>query len=90
MYRLIVESLLGLEREGQTMRFSPCLPDDWQAFKVRYRYRDTVYHMAIFRRHTGDGEASVTLDGVRQHSLTIPLVDDHRDHSVEAKLDFGA
>jgi len=90
MYRLIVESLLGLEREGKTMRISPCLPAAWQGFKVHYRYRETVYHIAVLRRVAAEGEASVTVDGVKQHGTVIALVDDHREHSVEVRLDLGA
>ena len=32
MYRLIVESLLGLRLEIDRLSFTPCLPPDWQSF----------------------------------------------------------
>ncbi|HEX5102885.1 MAG TPA: cyclic beta 1-2 glucan synthetase, partial [Pirellulaceae bacterium] len=41
MYRLIVESLLGLHLQVDKLRFAPCLPDDWTEFKIHYRYRET-------------------------------------------------
>ncbi|MDH5580130.1 MAG: cyclic beta 1-2 glucan synthetase, partial [Betaproteobacteria bacterium] len=47
MYRLIVESLLGLSREADRLRFTPCLPADWEAFTMRYRYGETVYEIAV-------------------------------------------
>ncbi len=47
MYRLIVESLLGLRLEVDKLRFAPCLPPDWKGFKLHYRYRETVYHIAV-------------------------------------------
>ncbi len=87
MYRLIVESLLGLGLEGETLRLAPCLPGDWQAFKLHYRYRETVYHIAVSRMRPGDGDSGVTVDGVRQHGRVISLVDDHREHSVEVRFD---
>ena len=49
MYRLIVESLLGLRLEVDKLHFAPCLPADWKAFKVHYRYRGTVYHIAVLQ-----------------------------------------
>ncbi|MFN0317602.1 MAG: GH36-type glycosyl hydrolase domain-containing protein [Burkholderiales bacterium] len=85
MYRLILESLLGLRLEGATMRFAPCLPEDWTAFKVHYRYRETHYHIAVLR--SGKAEACVTVDGIKQQDGRIPLVDDHLEHAVEVKLD---
>ncbi len=83
MYRLIVESLLGVRLEVDKLRFAPCLPSDWKAFKMHYRYRETVYHIAVLQPQTGNGEMSVTVDGVEQPDKAVPLVDDHREHSVE-------
>ena len=86
MYRLIVESLLGLRLGVDRLRFAPCLPADWKAFKVHYRYRETVYHIAILHTRDGDGETSVTVDGVEQHDKAIPLVDDRQEHAVEVRI----
>jgi cellobiose phosphorylase len=90
MYRLILESLLGLRREGDKLRFAPCLPADWELFEVHYRYRETLYHISV-RQITvpqpGDGSmASVTVDGVEQPDNAIPLLDDRREHSVEVRI----
>ena len=86
MYRLIVESLLGLRLEVDRLRFAPCLPADWKAFKVHYRYRETVYHITVLQTAAGDGERRVTVDGVEQHDQAIPLVDDRREHMVEVSV----
>jgi cellobiose phosphorylase len=86
MYRLIVESLLGLRLEVDKLRFVPCLPADWEAFKVHYRYEETFYHIAVLHTRAGNGEMSVTVDGVEQHDGAIPLVDDRQEHYVEVKL----
>src|SRR3990172_9609023 len=47
MYRLILESLLGLRLAVDKLNFAPCLPIGWQAFQVHYRYRETLYHIAV-------------------------------------------
>ena len=86
MYRLIVESLLGLRLEVDRLSFAPLLPADWKGFTVHYRYRETVYHIAVLRRQVGDGATGVTVDGVPQPDETIPLVDDHQEHSVEVRI----
>jgi cellobiose phosphorylase len=84
LYRLIVESLLGLRREGEILRFEPCLPGEWESFKVHYRYRETVYHIVV--RQAGGGTAGLTVDGVELAGIAIPLVDDRREHAVEVRL----
>jgi cellobiose phosphorylase len=86
MYRLILESLLGLRLEGDKLRFAPCLPVDWKAFKVHYRYRETVYHIDVLQTHDDNGETSVTVDGVGRHDKAIQLVDDGQEHSVEVRI----
>ena len=83
MYRLIIESLLGLRLDVDKLYFAPCIPSTWDGFKLHYRYRETVYHIAIDRAVDGNTEASVTLDGVRQNGTFVRLVDDHKEHVVE-------
>jgi cellobiose phosphorylase len=85
MYRLIVESLLGLRIETDRLRFEPCLPREWEAFTVHYRFRETFYHITVLQtRETS--EASVLVDGVEQSNRTIPLVDDRQDHAVTVRI----
>jgi cellobiose phosphorylase len=86
MYRLIVESLLGLRLTVDRLSFAPLLPADWEGFTVHYRYRETVYHIAVLRREVGDGATSVTVDGVEQPDTAISLVDDHQEHAVEVRI----
>jgi cellobiose phosphorylase len=86
MYRLIVESLLGLRLEVDKLHVAPCLPADWEAFKVHYRYRETVYHIDVLQTREDKGVASVTVDGVEQVDDSIPLVDDRKEHKAEVRI----
>ena len=86
MYRLIVESLLGVTLESDRLRFTPCLPADWTGFTMRYRYRETTYDIAI-RQTLADADAGirptrVTVDGVVQADGSVHLVDDRAAHQV--------
>ncbi len=92
MYRLAVETLIGLRLEVNKLRLAPLIPEDWESCKVHYRYRETFYHITISR--VGKGPEPVvraTLDGVEleeegRGEATIPLLDDRRDHYVEVEL----
>jgi cellobiose phosphorylase len=90
MYRLVVESLLGLRLEVDRLHFAACLPAEWTEFKLRYRYRETYYHITVLRPDVeGDEEidrSSVTIDGVTQDGTFIVLVDDRREHRVEVRV----
>ena len=82
MYRLIVESLLGLRLKVDRLHINPCIPADWGGFTIHYRYRETIYHIKVVQA-AGEGTTRVTVDGVGQEDKWIALVDDHTDHNVE-------
>jgi cellobiose phosphorylase len=96
MYRLIVESLLGLSLADNRLRFTPCLPAQWTAFTMRYRYHATDYDIAV--RQTvagadagagagaGASTTSVTVDGVAQPDASVHLVDDRAAHRVVVEV----
>lgn len=90
MYRLIVESLLGLQREGEILHVAPCLPADWKGFTLHYRYRETLYHITVVQDSCRNGGTGVSVDGVEQPGEAIPLVDDRQEHSVEVKIQAAA
>jgi cellobiose phosphorylase len=86
MYRLITESLLGLALEGDRLSIHACLPPDWPGFTMRYRYRETLYRIAVLQLSAGNTGTRVILDGVEQNDETIPLVDDGKEHAVEVSV----
>jgi len=90
MYRLIVESLLGLRLEVDNLYIEPCLPAEWEGFTVHYRYRETVYHIKVVQGRTGEDGGSVTVDGVVQRERRIPLVDDRHEHFVDVVVFSGS
>jgi cellobiose phosphorylase len=89
MYRLILESLLGLRLEVDRLSVTPCIPVDWTEFKVHYRYRDTMYHITVLQTCDPDREMRVTTDGVERSERTIHLVDDRQEHSVVVAIPIG-
>jgi cyclic beta-1,2-glucan synthetase len=88
MYRLTVETFLGVYLEVDRLRITPCIPAHWQLYKIHYRYRETCYHITVKRIDGNENqEALVTLDGIMvEEAGIIPLVDDRRDHHVEVML----
>ncbi len=101
MYRLAVETLLGLHLEVDRLRMEPRVPKTWDSFKIYYRYRETHYDIKFTRTAGGTGRrrgagvqsvSRVTLDGKELQTTaatkgTLPLVDDRRDHYVT--VEFG-
>jgi cellobiose phosphorylase len=87
MYRFLIESLLGLNLEGDQLRLTPRLPQSWTTATLHYRYRQTPYHFTLTRLAADlPGASQITLDGQDLAGKTIPLRDDGRDHAVEMKI----
>ena len=76
MYRLTLETLLGVSIEDNQLRIAPCVPAHWQNYKIHYRYRDTVYHINI---HCNNNQMA-------KREKLIPLVNDQSEHFIQ--IDF--
>jgi cellobiose phosphorylase len=86
MYRLIVESILGLRLEADKLHMAPCIPAHWASFKMNYRYRETFYYITVRQTQAADGVILLTVDDIERHDLVIPLVDDRQKHKVDLRI----
>jgi cyclic beta-1,2-glucan synthetase len=87
MYRLTVETLLGLQLEVDHLRIAPCVPAAWDSYRIHYRYRATCYHITVKRVGNAASEVlRVRVDGAGRPDARIPLVDDRKEHFVEVDL----
>ena len=86
MYRLVIESLLGLQLEinmdGAQLHVRPCIPADWQGYTVAYRFRAALYRLSVEQADV----AEVSVDGVVYAGHTVALVDDGGTHEVRVRL----
>ncbi|MDD4099390.1 MAG: hypothetical protein PHC30_11525, partial [Lentisphaeria bacterium] len=87
MYRLLVESLLGVRLEADRLRLNPCLPHVWPSFTLHYRHRETFYHITVARAEKElPRQAVVTIDGREQPDAVVQLVDDRQAHNVKVEV----
>jgi cellobiose phosphorylase len=82
MYRLILESLLGLTRHADSLTLAPRIPAEWPGYTLNYRFGGSMYTIAIER----GGVAGLTVDGAMQSGGEIKLIDDGQPHTVELRL----
>jgi cyclic beta-1,2-glucan synthetase len=85
-YRLLVETLLGVNRRGDELHLAPRLPKAWDKVKVHYRFGRTVYHITYVRAPGTTGQANGLLDGQALEGAILPLKDDQREHWVELPI----
>jgi cyclic beta-1,2-glucan synthetase len=88
MYRLGLEAILGVQREGDLLHINPSIPKKWQSYEILYRYGKTIYHIQVENNPDGEIQQKVhlTLDEKPLATNAIPLVDDAREHAVKLFL----
>jgi len=87
MYRLGLESILGLRRRGRRFSVAPCIPSAWEGYRLRWRHGRSTYEITVEnpkRRNRGVAEA--LLDGTRVDPGAIPLVDDGAVHRLRVVM----
>jgi cyclic beta-1,2-glucan synthetase len=83
MYRLGIEAILGVSKQGNTLKIDPCIPKVWPGFKVTYCFGAACYLISVENpERVNRGIVQVLLDGRIMHDNLIPLVDDGRQHDV--------
>jgi cyclic beta-1,2-glucan synthetase len=94
LYRLGVERILGLNREGDFLRIQPCIPAAWEGFRARLRFGSATYEVRVENTEpAGPGGAGsrsrvrqATLDGRDVPADRVPLSDDGRTHEVLVRM----
>jgi cyclic beta-1,2-glucan synthetase len=78
MYRLLVETFMGIRVSADRLWFEPRLPSKWSAFKLHYRYCETFYHITM----EPSTDRQVIVDGVPSPDGVIHMINDQREHQV--------
>jgi len=91
MYRLILESLLGVRRQADRLFIEPLLPAGWDGFVVHYTYYQSVYHLRVRRQAGAAGAGKMALVGVVRDGNRLPtgpivLDNDGKEHQIELEV----
>jgi cellobiose phosphorylase len=89
MFRLIVESLLGLtlrfDQGEARLHIDPLLPPKWDGFRFVYRHRETHHDVTITRK-SGTKGVVIRVDDHLEDTPYLRLRDDAERHPVEVDV----
>jgi cyclic beta-1,2-glucan synthetase len=86
-YRVTIEALLGIKREGQWLRIEPCVPAGWPGYKVTVRVDGAEYAIDVDNRGGAGGEVvSVAVDGHLAPDGRVRLEPGSGQHTVRVVL----
>src|SRR5882757_1794538 len=86
-YRVWLEEILGFQRRDDNLTINPVIPKDWSGFRLRYRFQNTTYRIAVENPdHYSRGVILMELDGVSAAEKAVRLSDDGLSHEVRVIL----
>ena len=74
MYRITLEHVLGIRREGKCLRIDPCIPTHWKSFDVTIKFGESVYEVRVVNpRGVSRGVQLIHVDGrgVPEHQIAL-------------------
>ncbi len=83
MYQLLMESFIGLKKEGDTLHFKPCLPAQWTMVKITYRFKETTYNIQLVQEGSARGITKISVDGNMQNNDVLEMINDGAVHEVK-------
>ena len=78
-YYVAITEILGMKKEGNTLRFKPSVPKSWKSFEVEYKYIDTLYKIKFNYNSKAEG---IIVDGDKIAKNYVTLKNDKRIHAV--------
>ncbi|HHT96582.1 MAG TPA: glycosyl transferase [Clostridiales bacterium] len=83
----ISQYILGVKPEYEGLMIDPCIPKDWDEYKVTREFRGTTYEIEVKNpNNVSKGIASLTVDGKTIEGNIIPHMENDKVHKVEVVL----
>jgi cellobiose phosphorylase len=80
----ITQYILGVRPEYDGLRVDPCIPKDWDGFKMQRKFRGATYQLIIKNPdHVSKGVKELIINGESTVSNVIPLLEKGKSHTVE-------
>lgn len=87
MWKVAIDWILGVRAEIRGLLVDPCIPSDWDSFKVTRRFRKATYEIEVENPdHVCQGVREVYIDGSRYHSHLLPVFPAGETHSIKVTL----
>ena len=86
-YHALTEHILGIKPDYDGLRIAPCIPQDWDGYRVTRTFRGSTYRISVSNPdHVGSGVRSISVDGVTIDGRTLPAGEAGSEYDVEVVL----
>lgn len=78
-----IQYILGLNIFHNIMSLNPCIPKNWEQFKIKYKFGESIYNIiAKNPNRKNQGVSKIFINGVKAENR-IPLVADGKVFNIE-------
>jgi len=86
-YVAITQYILGIRPDYDGLIIDPCIPSDWDGFKIRRKFRGAVYDIKVGNPNKkSKGIKNLKVDGKIIEGNKVPIFTDGKSHEVEVIL----
>ncbi len=80
----ITQYILGVQPDYEGLRIDPCIPKDWDGFKMTRKFRGATYKIEVQNpSHVSKGVRETWVNGEKMSSNLVPLLEKGKQHSVK-------
>ena len=84
---VISQNILGIKPDYNGLMIDPCIPSDWDGYKVSRKFRNATFEITISNpNHVCKGVKTLVVDGKEIDGNVIPVFDDGKTHSVQVVM----
>lgn len=87
MWRIWIEEILGFKKRGETLHIDPCIPKEWERYKIKYLFQETLYEITVENPdHVMKGALSIEEDGKLLDNQIVQLSNDRKTHNIKVVI----
>lgn len=80
----LTQYILGIRPQYNGLLIDPCIPKNWDQFKVERKFRNTLYEIIVKNpQHISKGVKTILVDQKPISSNVVPIYKDQKKHYVE-------
>jgi cellobiose phosphorylase len=87
-YQAATRAILGIQPTHRGLKIDPCIPKEWDEFKVTRKFRGATYHITVKNPEgLSKGVRRLVVDGTKIDGNKAPIFDDSSEHEILATLE---
>lgn len=83
-YYALTQYILGIQPQYNGLKIDPCIPNDWDGFKIQRKFRNSIYNIDIKNpNHVSKGIVHILLNAKIIEGNVIPIMEKGSENFIE-------